>query len=132
MRAPVPEQPSEIGNERGVFDRFAERSSHTVAHAAFFTGAVVLVLAWIPLVAVFQSVDTWQLVLNTVTSVTAFLLIALLQNSERRNDRALHRKVDTIAVALGAHLRHELDGDRGALEHSVRELEAAVQLEDRI
>src|SRR5687768_1823225 len=126
------EQPSKVANERDVFDRFAERSSNTVAHATFFAGALILVLVWVPLVAVFQSVDTWQLVLNTVTSVTAFLLIALLQNSERRNDRAIHRKLDTLAVAFAAQLRHELDGDPAELERSVRELEAAVGLEARI
>jgi low affinity iron permease len=45
----------------------------------------------------FRSVDTWQLVINTATSVLAFLLVALLQNSERRYDRALHEKVDALA-----------------------------------
>jgi low affinity Fe/Cu permease len=126
------EQPRNVADERDAFDRFAERSSTTVAHATFFVGALVLVLVWVPLVAVFESVDTWQLVLNTVTSVTAFLLIALLQNSERRNDRAIHRKLDALAVASAAQLHHELDGDRAALERSVRELEAAVGLEARI
>ena len=57
-------------------------------------------LLWIPLIAVFESVDTWQLVINTATSVIAFLLIALLTNTERRGDRALHRKLDIVAVAL--------------------------------
>ena len=127
-----PAQPSEIGDERDVFDRFAETSSSVAGQAAFFAVAMVLVIAWVPLVLVFHSVDTWQLVLNTVTSVTAFLLIALLQNSERRNDRALHRKLDTLAAALAAQLRHELHADPSALERSARELEAAVQLERRI
>jgi low affinity Fe/Cu permease len=43
---------------------------------------------------------TWQLVINTLTSVLAFRLIALLQNSERRYDEALHDKVDALPVAI--------------------------------
>jgi len=44
--------------------------------------SAILVAVWVPTIFLFHSVDTWQLVLNTVTSVLAFLLIALLQNSE--------------------------------------------------
>jgi hypothetical protein len=59
------------------------------SEAGFFTISAILAV-WVPTIFFFDSVDTWQLVLNTVTSVLAFLLIALLQNSERRYDRALH------------------------------------------
>ena len=99
------ERPTQIGQERSRFDRFAEISAAFVGRAAFFTAAVVLVLLWLPLILVFASVDTWQLVLNTVTSVVAFWLIALLQNTERRGDRALHRKLDAVAAALATSTR---------------------------
>jgi low affinity Fe/Cu permease len=128
---PTPERPTQIRHERAVFDRFAESSSRIVGRAAFFTGAVFIVVLWLPLIAVFESIDTWQLVLNTVTSVVAFLLIALLQNSERRNDRALHRKLDTLALALVAQMRHQRDSSP-ELESSIAELEAAVKLEEQI
>jgi hypothetical protein len=75
------ERPTQIGEERGRFDHFAEISAELFGRAAFFTAAVVLVLVWMPLIFAFASVDTWQLVLNTVTSVIAFWLIALLQNT---------------------------------------------------
>jgi low affinity Fe/Cu permease len=116
----------------GRFDRLAESASRFVSEAAFFIICTVLVIVWVPTIFVFQSVDTWQLVLNTVTSVLAFLLIALLQNSERRYDRALHRKVDTLAAGLAAVIRHEIDGDRNAsLERVLADLEAAIGLEER-
>ena len=130
--SPRAEPPTSIARERGVFDRFAEASSRVVGEAAFFSAALVLVVVWLPLVAVFESIDTWQLVLNSFTSVVAFLLIALLQNSERRNDRALHRKLDTLAAALAAQMRHEMTHDVSELERSVVELEAAVKLEEQI
>jgi low affinity Fe/Cu permease len=77
---------------------------------------------------VFHSVDTWQLVLNTVTSVLAFLLIALLQNSERRYDRALHTKIDALAAGLVVMLDHDEDPRRG---EAAAQLRAAIGLEQR-
>jgi low affinity Fe/Cu permease len=123
------ERPTQIGHERGSFDRFAEISASFVGRAAFFTGAVVLVVLWIPLIVVFESLDTWQLVLNTVTSVVAFLLIALLQNTERRGDRALHRKLDILAAALAESMACQ-DDER--LRDSIEELRAVVKLEEQI
>jgi low affinity Fe/Cu permease len=123
------ERPSQIGDERSRFDRFAELSASYVSRAVFFTAAFAVVVIWMPLIVVFESVDTWQLVLNTATSVIAFLLIALLQNTERRNDRALHRKLDALAVALADSMAAQ--GDE-RLQESIDELRAAVQLEKQI
>jgi low affinity Fe/Cu permease len=123
------ERPTQIGHERSRFDRFAEISAAFVGRAAFFTAAVVLVLLWMPLILVFENVDTWQLVLNTVTSVIAFWLIALLQNTERRGDRALHRKLDDVAAALAASMASQEDP---RLSDSIDELRAAVKLEEQI
>jgi low affinity Fe/Cu permease len=123
------ERPSDVGQRRGRFDRFAEISATFVGRAAFFASAVIIVVLWMPLIAVFESVDTWQLVINTATSVIAFLLIALLTNTERRGDRALHRKLDIVAVAL-AELMASQDDDR--LRDSIEELRTAVKLEEQI
>ena len=123
------ERPTSIGQGRARFDRFAEISAAFVGRAIFFATAVVVVVLWMPLILVFDSVDTWQLVINTATSVIAFLLIALLTNTERRGDRALHRKLDTVAVAL-AELMMSKDDDR--LKDSIDELRGAVRLEEQI
>jgi low affinity Fe/Cu permease len=122
------ERPSEIGERRTRFDRFAERASRFAGEAAFFTISAILVVIWIPTIAVFHSVDTWQLVLNTVTSVLAFLLIALLQNSERRYDRALHTKIDALAAGLVVMLDHDEDPRGG---EAAAQLRAAIGLEQR-
>jgi low affinity Fe/Cu permease len=123
------ERPTQIGDERSRFDRFAELAASFVSRAVFFTVAFAIVVVWMPLILVFESVDTWQLVLNTVTSVIAFLLIALLQNTERRGERALHRKLDTLAVALADSMASQ-DDDR--LKDSIDELRAVVKLERQI
>jgi low affinity Fe/Cu permease len=82
------------GSIRSIAKRlrqFREPSSHFVSTGAFFGISVVLVLLWFPTILLFPSVDTWQLVLNTAVSLLAFVLVALLQNSERRSDLAALR-----------------------------------------
>ena len=73
--------------ERGVrggsapFDVFAGWSSRIASRAAFFTFCVLLVVVWVPTFFVLRDVDTWQLIINTVTTIITFLMVALLQNS---------------------------------------------------
>jgi low affinity Fe/Cu permease len=114
---------------RTPFDRFAERASQFVSKGLFFTIAVVVVAIWMPTIFFFGSIDTWQLVINTLTSVLAFLLIALLQNSERRYDEALHHKIDALAVALADLMEHQARGDREMLQRHIDELRHSVGLE---
>jgi low affinity Fe/Cu permease len=114
------------------FDRYAEVVSRFVSQGWFFTGAVVVVLLWMPTIVFISSIDTWQLVINTLTSVLAFLLIALLQNSERRYDDALHHKIDAIATGL-ADLMENLDKrDAEALRRHVETLRESIKLERRM
>jgi low affinity Fe/Cu permease len=124
-------RPTELAERRSRFDTFAEAASRFVSEAAFFAISAVLVAVWVPTIWLFHSVDTWQLVLNTVTSVMAFLLIALLQNSERRYDRALHAKVDALAAALAVVIRHEVDSEDDDLRQALADLESAIGLEER-
>jgi low affinity Fe/Cu permease len=114
------------------FDRFAETASRFVSEAAFFIISLIVVIVWMPTILLFEDVNTWQLVINTATSVLAFLLVALLQNSERRYDRALHKKVDAIARGLVTVMRHQVEADSPALQRSIDELASVVGLEQRV
>src|SRR4051794_37570224 len=118
----------DMAQRRTRFDHFAESVSRFVSEAAFFTTSAIIVVVWVPTIWLFHSVDTWQLVLNTVTSVLAFLLIALLQNSERRYDRALHTKIDALAAGLVVILDHDEDPRGG---EAAAQLRAAIGLEQR-
>jgi low affinity Fe/Cu permease len=89
----------------------------------------VVVVVWMPTIALFGNIDTWQLVINTLTSVLAFLLIALLQNSERRYDEALHQKIDAVAAGLADLMEHPDGRDGDQLRRHVDDLRAAVGLE---
>jgi hypothetical protein len=112
-----------------AFDRFAESSSDYVSRGAFFAACVLLVLVWIPSYLVLRNVDTWQLVINTLTTIVTFLLVALLQNAERRSERAIHHKLDALADGLADLMDHQVNGDTGDLGRDIEDLRAAVGLE---
>jgi low affinity Fe/Cu permease len=116
-------------SQRSGFDRFAEAAASFVSRGFFFTAALLLVVVWVPTILLFHSVDTWQLVISTLTSVCAFLLIALLQNSERRYDEALHHKLDAVAAGLADLMEYQQNSDPAVLERHVEDLREAVGLE---
>lgn len=75
---------------RGPFDRFADLAARHVAHAWFFCASVLLVVMWLPSLLLIRDVDTWQLIINTITTIVTFLLVALLQNTQQQaEDRAM-------------------------------------------
>lgn len=117
-------RPSEVDGGLSAFDRFASAASKFVSRAWFFAACLVLVLLWAPSYFIFQSVDTWQLIINTATTIVTFLLVALLQNTQYRSDAALQHKLNAIADALADFMEEEHAKD-------ARELRAAVGLELR-
>jgi hypothetical protein len=76
--------------------------------------------------------DSYQLQINTTTTIITFLLVALLQNTQTRSDRALHHKLDTIADGLADLMEHVADrDDDDDLRGDIVELKAAIGLELR-
>src|SRR5215217_223732 len=120
--------------ERGSFDRFAERSAEYVSKAPFFAFCVLLVVVWAPSYFVVGDFDTYQLLINTPTTIITFLLVALLQNTQKRNEQTVHHKLNAVADGL-ADLMEHFSGDepeRAAKEDlagDVEDLRAAVDLE---
>src|ERR1041385_4941140 len=124
-----------MGNGRrrhrsSVFDRFAEAASEHVSHATFFLACLLLVVLWLPSYFIFRDLNTWQLVINTATTIVTFLLVALLQNSQRRSDQAIQTKLDALADGM-ADLMVSVEEPLGSsMETHVRELREAVGLDD--
>jgi low affinity Fe/Cu permease len=116
--------PSDVSDEVGWFDRFAEQASKLASRAWFFAFCVLLVLLWAPSILILGSIDTWQLIINTATTIITFLLVALLQNSQERSDQALQQKLNAIAKGLA-----DLMDDKGKNDDA-RELRDAVGLEE--
>jgi len=119
------EMPADVSEHVGGFDRFATAASHVVSRAWFFAFCVALVVVWAPSILLLHSISTWQLIINTVTTIITFLLVALLQNTQERADRATQDKLNAISAALA-----KMAAAQG-LTKDADELSAAVGLENR-
>src|SRR5436309_9072352 len=123
--------PHEVSPEVGIFDRFAGGASRVASRAAFFAFCVAMVVVWAPSILVLRDVDTWQLIINTVTTIITFLMVALLQNSQTRSDQAVQHKLNAIADALADLMAANAGEPNRDLLKDLRELRAAVGLENR-
>lgn len=69
------------------FNHFADKVASIVAHVGFFAFCVLLVLLWVPSYLIVKNWDTWQLIINTTTTIITFLLVALLHNTQHRDQQ---------------------------------------------
>lgn len=87
-------------NMRENFRKFAERAAVAVgSHWAFFT-ALLIVAAWVLSGPYFQYSDTWQLVINTGTTIITFLIVFLIQNTQNRDASIIALKLDELLRAI--------------------------------
>jgi len=87
------------------FTRFAKTTSRGTGHPASFCAAVAIVLIWATTGPLFHYSDTWQLVINTGTTIVTFLMVFLIQNTQNRDSQAIQIKLDEIIRSIdGAHL----------------------------
>jgi len=122
--------PSDVVGSPSLFDRFASWVSAFASRAYFFAACLLIVVLWLPSYFVFTNHDTWQLIINTLTTIVTFLLVALLQNTQTRADAAMQQKLNAIADGL-ADLMAALAADHPELDKDRRELADAVGLEQR-
>ena len=119
--------PTDVTPNLSLFDRFATHAAKFVSRAWFFAACVLLVLLWCPSILLIRDVNTWQLIINTATTIVTFLLVALLQNTQTRNDAATQDKLNAVAAAMAALMSQTADvHDRDELHEAVKELRAAV------
>jgi low affinity Fe/Cu permease len=83
-----------------LFRRFAHKTSATVGSPWAFALAVVVIIVWAVTGPLFSFSDTWQLVINTGTTIVTFLMVFLIQNTQNRDARAMHLKLDELLRAL--------------------------------
>jgi low affinity Fe/Cu permease len=85
---------------RDAFRVFAHRSSVMLGSAWAFTAAVLVILLWLVTGPIFHFSDTWQLIINTATTVVTFLMVFLIQNTQNRDAKAMHLKLDELIRAI--------------------------------
>ena len=83
-----------------AFRVFARRCSVALGSAWAFAGAVLVILVWILTGPTFHFSDTWQLIINTATTIVTFLMVFLIQNTQNRDAKAMHLKLDEIIRAI--------------------------------
>ncbi|HEY8683410.1 MAG TPA: low affinity iron permease family protein [Rhodanobacter sp.] len=86
-----------------LFRRFAAGASSKAGRPATFIGAVVLVLVWATTGPLFHYGDTWQLVINSSTTIITFLMVFLIQNTQNRDGAAVQIKLDELIRSSRAH-----------------------------
>ena len=82
------------------FTRFAKVTAHTSGRPATFLVALGVIIAWAVTGPMFDYSNTWQLVINTGTTIVTFLMVFLIQNTQNRDSQAIHVKLDELIRAL--------------------------------
>jgi low affinity Fe/Cu permease len=135
------EMPSQVSSDVGFFDRFAGWAAGRASRAPFFAFCLLLVAIWliqgVVIVVATGSFTkflgaTYQLEINTTTTIITFLMVALLQNSQTRENQAVQHKLNAIADGVADLMDHVSDRyDDDGLKRDVEELRDAVGLESR-
>jgi low affinity Fe/Cu permease len=113
---------------RRFFTNLASRSAYLMGHPASFVIAVLACIIWALSGPLFAYSDTWQLVINTATTVLTFLAVFLIQNSQNRDGAAIQAKLDEILMAVGK-ARSELVGIENLTDAEVSGLKTAIERE---
>ena len=85
-----------MANQRLWFANFAQWVSHVTGRPVTFLVALATILIWALVGPVFGYSDTWQLVINTATTIITFLMVFVIQNTQNRDTAAMHIKIDEL------------------------------------
>ena len=114
----------------GAFERFSNGVSTRTGHPAAAMTALAVVALWAALGPVFGFSDTWQLVINTGTTIATFLMVFVIQNSLNRGNKAIQLKLDEL-IRTSVDARDVLVGVQDRSEREIDRLEAEEEADAR-
>ena len=95
-----------------AFRVFARRASELLGSAWIFVLAISIIGMWAFTGPFFDFSDTWQLLINTSTTIVTFLMVFIIQNTQNRDSKAVHLKLDELIRAIGSARNHLVNLDR--------------------
>ncbi|HEX4021000.1 MAG TPA: low affinity iron permease family protein [Acidobacteriaceae bacterium] len=98
MQKQTTEAPARTTNE--WFGRFATKASTWLGSKWAFTGAALVIVVWATTGPIFHYSNTWQLIINTGTTIVTFLMVFLIQNTQNRDARAINLKLNELIRAI--------------------------------
>ena len=115
------------GDRPGFFTRFTSKTAKVLGHAWVFAAAVAILVVWACTGPLLGFSNTWQLVINTGTTIVTFLMVFIIQNTQNRDSAALHLKLDAIMQELevtSSKLYEAEDEGEDELERQRKHIEA--------
>jgi low affinity Fe/Cu permease len=111
-----------------IFRKFATKTAHAVGSPWAFLLALMVVIIWATTGPLFNYSDTWQLVINTGTTIITFLMVFLIQNTQNRDAKAMQLKLDELILSIKAAHNEMIDIE----ELSEEQLEALAEQYKRL
>ena len=105
-----------------AFRKVASKTSKAMGHPSTFMAAVAIVIVWALSGRLFHYSDTWQLVINTGTTIVTFLMVFLIQNTQNRDSHAIHLKLDEL-IHANKHARNHMMALEELSDHELAELQ---------
>jgi low affinity Fe/Cu permease len=118
---------------KALFRSFSQWTAELVGSPWAFLASASLIVVWGATGPLFHFSDSWQLVVNTGTTVITFLMVFLIQNTQNRDARAMHLKLDELIRAVGSartrlvHLQDLTDDELSTLEQEFQKLHNKLQ-----
>jgi len=110
-----------------LFTSIASVISTYAGKAITFVGAILIILVWAVTGPMFHFSDTWQLVVNTGTTIITFLMVFLIQNSQNRDSAALQAKLDELLRAVGNAREGKFIGVEHLTDEEIEELRSELE-----
>ncbi len=121
--APAVEERTLICRVQDAFRVFARAASAILGTAWVFVGAITIIAIWAATGPFYDYSDTWQLLINTGTTIVTFLMVFIIQNTQNRDSKAVHLKLDELIRAIDSARNHLVNVDRLS-DDELKKLEA--------